>query len=173
MGKRTLSMLLVGATCLVSGLIVGNCILASSPSANKASTPHGTQDHGQVIQESRDAVLKAEAAYKVQHDVDKAKILVGTYVDLVRNLVAKGDIDEAVDALNKALAIEQQAGIGGSEEGEASYIAGFLVDRWIHSDGELFLKYLRSPRVSKEDKAAAMEYLKEVIEKEYPGGTNR
>lgn len=121
------------------------------------------------LSELEDKVRKEEEEHQKRKNIESAEKLLGEYYRIGKVLGERKEIGKLIEVFEKGRQLEKEAGITGGERKYISFLIGHLIDKWIHTDGEALLQFLRSPKVSMKQKIGIIRFLKEVIEKEYPG----
>lgn len=184
----TLMFLCVGIICLLIGFLAGKySTLNGTHAQSGGNSPLDNPDRanysrgkntglargkGADVVPSTDLgrkVAEAEREYEAKSSKENAQALLERYDTLAREKEKNRNIEELVDIFRKGDKVESESGLSGSERGVASFIKGHLIHKWVHADGDLLLRYLHSSGVSTKEKIGVVDYLREVIEKEYPG----
>lgn len=168
--------LLWGAVIFIAGLTCGLLWSPRQPglrSQIEQSLPQTNESKDIELSKMRQEAERARVVYEQASGENRrsaARDLIGNYAGLAKYLGEgkKKNIPEAISILKEGLRLEEKEGLSGSETSTASFVDGYLIDRWVNYDGDSLLQYLQSPEVSMKEKKDAIDYLKETIEKEYP-----
>jgi hypothetical protein len=168
--------LLWGAVIFIAGLTCGLLWSPRQPglrSQVEQSLPQTNEDKDVELSRMRQEVERARAVYELASGKEKREAgasLAVSCAELARYLGEhKQSIPEIVSLLKEGRELEKMAGVSGGEASAVFFVREHLIITWIHDDGDSLLQYLRSPEVSMEEKKYAINWLKDVIETEYPG----
>jgi hypothetical protein len=131
----------------------------SSAAAAEAGTS-SRKDDAPSVNEAIDRELTEEEIRRI-----------GGMVRRAENSEQKKEFAEAYLLYFEAFKVEESIHKGHGERCPAPYSLGAFTDRLVHKNNGALLEVLHDPRIPAKEKEGILEYLRETIQKEYPGST--